>query len=759
MSRPLFFPWWMELLLVVFIGAVLDSTHTFLHIFLFFKIVLPSLSYMIEFAVRQIILHRIITIPFKLQTLNKYNVVAKESRRKTKVEKANEYRGKRKFKNNSKVMNHISNKIIDDECCPSEVGNISINNYPDRISLSSNGWLLISMIIFLSSNLCFLVVRSTLITYTLNCCALASFFEYMKETIQKISPTVKVSSLIFSWLYFVKFIGEWQLRMDLMNHGILPAIFVAIISLGYRNRKCIERQSRYDLMRGPLVKRHPTSFIADAIVDSYLICILWAPLFLCHTNKKRFKSIFARNARLLLPLLKAFVLATCITFTSFAFAYWCLTATNYGWVSNIRNISKMHELNGIDPHLRLHARTLEYKRLILPPSTKGKKPFTQKKSQLIDSSFASQHHYSNVKNNQLICGHADLDSNQTTKSASIAKGLSNKFIGDNYNPILNNNSRDCFPIVVKPNQCTTNSRGVEVMHTLDDVYHYIAKRQRETEGKEKETMLQQYMGKGEEFVIFYVRFPYFPFFSKAYHDTFFYRILGNRAGFIKSIGRRNIQVPFSSAKVKRKRWNNDLSKEKNINSNKETHGSYTIEEADDLFTISLLSAINKISMNMTGFHSGRIDVMAKNIASFRHGDFRILEINQNAIGCISEKPCCCTSYFRHHKPISSKHHNRNNPIRIKVDTNVGNSAKRNITGNERNINYWMFPHKRKWYHSKWMIPFRATRTMTMQIWIGFHNILQGNVPLSTLLVEGLPSFHKRELLCGLGNHEHYVARP
>jgi len=162
------------------------------------------------------------------------------------------------------------------------------------------------------------------------------------------------------------------------------------------------------------------------------------------------------------------------------------------------------------------------------------------------------------------------------------------------------------------------------------------------------------------------------------------------------------------------------------------HGAYTIEEAEELFTPILLSKIHDISQNVTGFHSGRIDVIAKNDISLQKGEIHVLEINQNAIGCISEKPCCCTSYFK--RGIKTPQH--------------------------KNIKYdWAFPEKRHWYHRTWMISFRAIRTMVMQIWIGFHNILLGRVSFLSLLIKGIPKFHEREAQCGLGNHEHYVARP
>eukprot|EP00591_Stephanopyxis_turris_P004505 CAMPEP_0195524294 /NCGR_PEP_ID=MMETSP0794_2-20130614/24017_1 /TAXON_ID=515487 /ORGANISM="Stephanopyxis turris, Strain CCMP 815" /LENGTH=427 /DNA_ID=CAMNT_0040654477 /DNA_START=680 /DNA_END=1963 /DNA_ORIENTATION=- len=424
------------------------------------------------------------------------------------------------------------------------------------------------------------------------------------------------------WFYFVKYVGVWQLRMNLFNHGIVPIFICALIVFGFVR----PRQKRYEAS---------IPHIDEDGARQTPLPSCYSGITVTHRSSSRRSKLGGlswggiRLAVTLRVILPAIFFATISTFAAFFVAYWSLTATNFGWTHNIRDFSKSFTLSELTPTLRLNAVSL------VEPDTIDE----------VTRTFCQDDDY---------------------KSSKVG----------------------CYPLVFKPDQCTTDSRGVQVIHTKEEALIYI--KERDDARKEECTMIQQYYNEGEEFVIFYVRFPY------------------RRKGFIKSIGHRNKMIGFDKAYSK-------------SSAKRENHGSYTIDEVDNLGTPELLSALNDISYNITGFHSGRLDIKARNKLALQRGEFFVLEINQNAIGCISEKRCCCTTYWKD------------------------------------KFGQWAFPNNRHWYHQEWILSFRAVRTMAMQIWIGFNNILFGNVTLFTLVFKGIPSFRARTLRCG--NQEHWVARP
>lgn len=637
---------------IILIG-LLDTTHTFLHAFMFFKVFLPSLPRILFHASKQ-----------AMELMSSSSLESIWNIKKTNI-------WKRLLQPIMELVRNettLHQKKNDQDMNPFENGGTELS-----LQRSSLGCFFLCLLFHMLATLC--SSFSTKICYTLNCCSISFFQYFVIRFIQNMNLKIQVWIVLISWVIFVQFVGTWQLRMTLMKHGILPMVFLAVIIFGWI---------------GPNKwANNPTPNSKDNSLHALPTSLLHTKSYWTKKTGPWFQStkwpLFC-SFRDLYLFIKALILATCIMSSSFFLSYWCLTSTNYGWIHNINSISKYHELKDLDPQIRLQARTLEN---MANPIMNG----TAVISTIITSS------------SETLCSVENKDQTiQTTTTTSRTK-----------------NSKKCFPLVFKPDQCTTNSRGVNIIHDMEEAKQYI--QQRQIMEKETHTLVQEYFGGGEEFVIFYVQYPYL----LEWLPSVFY----NR-GFIKSIGRRNIKTRFrGSYSVDSLSFGER--RKKSIRS-REMHGAYTIEEADELWTPDLLSMVNEIASNVTGFYSGRIDIISKDTASFKRGELFVLEINQNAIGCISEKSCCCTSYFQH------------------LPSDKSYTDKKAELG-------WAFPEKRKWYHSSWMIPFRATRTMCMQLWIGFQNILLGHVTLWTLLWEGIPSFHKREVQCGLGNHEHYFARP
>ena len=233
-----------------------------------------------------------------------------------------------------------------------------------------------------------------------------------------------------------------------------------------------------------------------------------------------------------------------------------------------------------------------------------------------------------------------------------------------------------FPLIAKPDECTTSSRAVDVIRNLEEARGYFVERYKAH--KETGTMLQDMYKGGKEYVVFYVRFPW------------------EKSGRLKSIGLRAQMVHFKTK------------------DNGFKHAEYTISEADHLWSPSLLAKFDEISYNVSGFFSGRVDIKASSEAALQRGEFKVLEINFNAIGCISEKPCCCTSFHT----LGVQH---------------------------------------RWYHQPWANNLRLIRTMTFQILIGWVNIMTNQSNLWVFLHVGLPSFYTMSQRCG--HHEMYFARP
>ena len=345
----------------------------------------------------------------------------------------------------------------------------------------------------------------------------------------------------------------------------------------------------------------------------------------------------------------ALAIATVLSGFGFFLAYWMLLSTNYFWVravtgdahDGVGHVSKSGTLSELDPALTLHS--------------------------------------------------SRVGSVQITNFSHVLE-------------VIEKSGRK-FPFIAKPDECTTSSRGVDVIRDAHDAHDYFLGRCEAQ--KERATMFQDIYHGGKEFVIFYVRFPW------------------ERSGRLKSIGSRSRMVAYDSGKTMRGGGGGGGGGHGGNDGSSPTaaplqfkRAEYFITEKDELWTPALMAKFDEISYNVTGFYSGRVDIKTPSDEALQRGEFSIMEINFNAIGCIAEKPCCCTSF----------------------DTDAG----------------WVHPNRR-WYHNKWVNILRRVRTGTFQVFIGAANILSGDSNLWVLLTAGLPKFYAMSQQCA--HHEMYFGRP
>ena len=149
-----------------------------------------------------------------------------------------------------------------------------------------------------------------------------------------------------------------------------------------------------------------------------------------------------------------------------------------------------------------------------------------------------------------------------------------------------------YPLIFKPNECTTSSRGVTPIYNHQEALQYIL--QRDQSHAERTTLAQEFF-QGPELSIFYFRFPYLSH------------------GFIKTLGVR-------------------LKEKDGFKS------TYGISTRNDLITPELIQFFDELTIKM-GVFSARLDTMVSSFSDLKIGkDLKIIDVNGNAIGCIDEKP-------------------------------------------------------------------------------------------------------------------------
>jgi hypothetical protein len=165
-----------------------------------------------------------------------------------------------------------------------------------------------------------------------------------------------------------------------------------------------------------------------------------------------------------------------------------------------------------------------------------------------------------------------------------------------------------YPVIFKPNECTTSSRGVEPIYNRNGAIKYLNERDRMH--AERTTLAQEFF-KGPEISIFYARYPYLS------------------SGFIKTLGLR------LKTKKKGKHWD---PKTKKFVQNEGHLSSYGILTRNHLITPKLVQFYDRLTKKM-GVYSARLDTMVPNLDDLQKGQFlKIIDVNGNAIGCIDEKP-------------------------------------------------------------------------------------------------------------------------
>ncbi|UJR07454.1 hypothetical protein I4U23_011741 [Adineta vaga] len=162
-----------------------------------------------------------------------------------------------------------------------------------------------------------------------------------------------------------------------------------------------------------------------------------------------------------------------------------------------------------------------------------------------------------------------------------------------------------FPVIIKPNICTTNSAGVRLCHDLNCLIQYVEER-KEIEFRQNYTSwIIQDAANGKEVVVFFFRYPYY------------------KKGFVKSVGIRKkaklLNISMSNG--------NDL------------QASYSTKDVNYLATPQFVQFFNDLTENFTGYTGGRFDVIIANLklAMATGTGIHVLEGNIFPLGDIEEK--------------------------------------------------------------------------------------------------------------------------